>query len=288
MRVATLSSVLMALPLGDQVVSSSPTDESEVTTRNVKTVSNVRIFRNGSATALVELGSTSAQFSCDSLVYGLTHDDCNYMSSIGMAAQGRNERSNNGVIWIGSDGPNTFNFINAFDGPIIIVVWHNPVGDHESSFMNVRQAMVTYSLPSRGSAVQISVANGIPGGWAAIYNRDTALTQYGQIDNTWGEFTSGTYATVDVSRLVNMQGNAMSIQTFNNNEDNGDARCMSDMQTCVFICKNVAARTCGESGTYDLINCSGPDRTYAIDGTGNPTGGCQGWSTNGHLEVVLS
>lgn len=148
--------------------------------------------------------------------------------------------------------------------------------------MNVRQPQISYSLPLTNSSVTISVARDISGGFATLQNHNTALSQYGQVDNTWGEFTTGDYATVDVSRLVNMAGNAMEITV----RDNG---CVSSMDRCVFECKNGAA-TCGDSGSYDLLGCdngSQPGATYgSYDGV-NPDGGCQGWGANGHLDIVL-
>ncbi|KAK7750497.1 hypothetical protein SLS62_007576 [Diatrype stigma] len=225
---------------------------------------------------------------CGSLAFGLTLDDCEHISSIGMADQGLNPTTNNGLIWIGNDGDYTFTFTNAagYAGadnvPVTIVIWNFPAYDYEASFMNVRQPQISYSLPMTNSSVTISVARDISGGFAALQNHNTALSQYGQVDNTWGEFTTGDYATVDVSRLVNMAGNAMDITV----RDNG---CVASMDRCVFECKN-GADSCGDSGTYDLLGCdngSQPGATYgSYDGV-NPDGGCQGWGANGHLDIVL-
>lgn len=206
------------------------------------------------------------------------------MSNIGMAGQGDNAVSNNGNIWIGGDGPNTFTFTNQATSPspvpVILILWDMPAGDYQSSFMNVRRSKISYSLPNIGDSVTISLANGVSGGWAALNNHATTLSQWGQIYNTWGEFTSGAYATVDVSREVNMGGNVMSIRT--------SGGCTSNMNTCVFTCKN-GQNTCGDSGTYQLENCaagSQPGASYGLY-DGNPSGGCQGWSNGGHLDISL-
>ena len=205
------------------------------------------------------------------------------MANIGMAGQGANSQTNNGNIWLGTDGPNQFTFtnnaVNPSPVPVTIIVWYNAPGDYTSSFMNVRTPMISYSLPNIGDSVTVSLANGVSGGFASLNNHETTLSQYGQIYNTWGEFTSGNYATVDISREVNMGGNVMSINT--------SGGCYSDMNTCVFTCKG--GNTCGESGTYDLTNCangSQPGATYGLYGD-NPSGGCQGWTNGGQLQISL-
>lgn len=197
-----------------------------------------------------------------------------------MAGQGYNSYSSISQIWIGNDGPNIFTFQNLGDGGnVTLIIWNNPPFDYQSSFMNVRLSQVSYSL-GIGDAVNISMANGISGGWAGLYNEVTTLSQYGQINNTWGEFTTGSYATVDVSREINMAGNGMSIDL--------DSGCVSNLDTCSFQC--VSGNTCGESGTYILADCDGgsqPGATYGTDSTGNPSGGCQGFSNGGHMNVTF-
>ncbi|KAH6871417.1 hypothetical protein B0T10DRAFT_450427 [Thelonectria olida] len=233
----------------------------------------------GSIDALIQKRS----FSCNNLVTGLNSGDCQWMSTIGMAGQGTNAVSNNGNIWIGGDGPNTFTFTNQASSPsnvpVTLILWDNPPNDYQSSFMNVRTPKISYSLPNVGNSVTISLANGVSGGWAALNNHATTISQYGQIYNTWGEFTTGSYATVDVSRLVNMGGNTMSVKV--------STGCVSNMNTCVFTCYN--GNTCGTSGSYQLVNCAAGSQPGASYGMydGNPSGGCQGWSNGGHLDISL-
>jgi hypothetical protein len=194
-----------------------------------------------------------------------------------MAGQGINARSPNGNVWIGNDGPNRFTFTNRASSPspvsVTLILWDQAPGDYQASFMNVRRPKISYSLPNVGDSVTVSLANGVSGGWAALTDHATTLSQYGQISNTWGEFTTGNSATVDVSRLVNMGGNKMSIKV--------STGCVSNMNTCVFTCKS--GNTCGTSGSYDLTNCangSQPGASYGV-WDGNPSGGCQGWSNGG-------
>ena len=210
---------------------------------------------------------------------GLSTGDCKYMSSIGMHSQGVNSYSSNGNIWIGGNGPNTFTFNAKAGEAVTLIVWANPNGDFQSSFMNVRQPQVSYSL-SDGEQVTVSMANGVSAGWAGLYSGATTLSQYGQIANTWGEVTTGGSATVDVSREVNMSGKSMEIAL--------DSGCVSNMNTCVFQCNS--GNTCGGSGTYSLVNCASGSQggaSYGISG-GNPSGGCQGFSNGGHMSISLT
>lgn len=206
------------------------------------------------------------------------------MAKIGMKAQGKNSKSNKDKIWIGGDGKNTFKFTNSAskpsNAPVTLVLWYNAPNDYQSSFMNVRQAHITYSLPKVGDSVTISLDNGVSGGWSTLVNEATTLSQYGQIYNTWGEFTTGGYATVDVSREVNMGGNTMSVRVAANG-------CTSNMDKCVFKCKS--GNTCGAKDTYNLVDCANGSQPGATYGTrdGQPEGGCQGWTNGGHLDIKL-
>lgn len=218
---------------------------------------------------------------CDTLVYGLTEKDCDHMSSIGMVAQGLNAESQSEAnIWIGDDGPNTITFTNVGDEPVTVIVWHFPIGDYEASFVQQRTPEVSYSLPEQGDQVTVSMENGVSGGWSALVDHETGLTPYGQIDNTWGEFTCGRHATVNISREVNMSGSPMSAYT--------EGGCITDMDTCVFLCKY--GDTCWESGSYVLEECeagSQPGANFGLNGRGDPEGGCQGWEDGGHVDVDL-
>ncbi|KAL8399781.1 hypothetical protein RB594_000263 [Gaeumannomyces avenae] len=236
------------------------------------------VEHNGTTAGIIE----KRAFSCSSPVRGLAKADCEHMSKIGMAGQGYNPTSQNSIMWIGTQGPNKFKFINRSSPscPINIIVWHMKPNDFESSFMNVRRPRISYTLAKAGDSVTVSVPNGISGGWAGLYNRNVKLSSYGQIYNTWGEFTTGQYGTVDVSRLVRMNGNPMSIKT--------SGGCTSNMNKCVFVCKS--GNTCGTSGSYNLKDCKPGSQPHANYGTrnGNPEGGCQGFSNGGTVTVDLS
>ncbi|KAK0713970.1 hypothetical protein B0T26DRAFT_381702 [Lasiosphaeria miniovina] len=224
--------------------------------------------------------ANAAQFSCDFPVFGLDSVDCEYMASIGMLGQGFNAQDENGRIWIGSQGPNRFTFVNAAGVPITLIVWYMAPYDDQASFMNARAPDISYSLPTTGSAVEVSLANGVPGAWSALYNHSTTLSPYGQINNTFGEFSTGSYATIDLSRLVNMRGDQMTVIV--------SGGCVSNMATCVYTCVSEGDNSCGAAGTYNLLNCVGPNAVQYIDPEGNPTGGCQGWSFGGDIQIVMT
>ncbi|RAL58716.1 hypothetical protein DID88_003073 [Monilinia fructigena] len=199
--------------------------------------------------------------------------------SISRPAWEKNAKASNGGVWIGNQGPNTFAFTNSAAAPVTVIIWTQAAGDYQSSFMNARKPQVFTLLIRRSNRYNIHGKWSVSGGWAGLYNGKTTLSQYGQIYNTWGEFTTGAYATVDVSREVNMGGNAMSIQVDG---------CTSNMSKCVFKCKK--GNTCGEAGTYFLSNCAAGSQKGATFGLayGQPSGGCQGFNNGGKVSVTFS
>ncbi|KAJ3495746.1 hypothetical protein NLG97_g3174 [Lecanicillium saksenae] len=215
--------------------------------------------------------------SCSNLVQGLLQEDCEYMSRIGVDGMGFNDWNNNGKIWIGGDGPNIFTFANQADVPVILLIWLDV--DFDSSFVRTRKPYVTYSLPNPGDTVVVSIDDGISGAFAALYDRTTPLTPYGQVYNTWGEFTSGPYATINVSREPNMGGNSMEIVT--------GGGCVSNMDTCVFKC--YGNDVCWQDNTYYLKDCeagSQPGNPHiGYDAKGQPQGGCGGWENGGVVQI---
>ncbi|EJT78275.1 hypothetical protein GGTG_03377 [Gaeumannomyces tritici R3-111a-1] len=244
------------------------------------------------------------EFSCAKTVEGLTASDCKYMSKMGMKGQGVNARKNPGSgIWVGEDGHNTFVFENESKGKVTVIIWNKgtlPDGkpDYEGHCMNVRVPQVSWSL-AKGEKVTVSLSKEkVSGGFAAIYEGSTKINGFGQIDQTWGEFTTGDYATVDVSRLIRMDGEPMSMRT--------SVGCVSNMEKCVFVCKQ--GNICGKPDTYNLQNCVNPGETDprvknqpnttpqqgANHGWFNnqPEGGCQGWSKTkggkGRVVITLS
>ncbi len=127
----------------------------------------------------------------------------------------------------------------------------------------------------------MSAANRISGGWSALYDHKTVLNNFGQVWNTWGEFTTGDYGVVDISREVHMGGNIMDaiIQP---------TGCVSDFSRCVFVCKT--GDSCGVRDTYDLLNCENGSQNGAGTGIsdGQPSGGYYGFMDNNGAHVDAS
>ncbi len=221
-------------------------------------------------------GLAKRGFDCTNLTFGLTTEDCIYMSTIGIAGQGQNDLVNNGYVWLGNQGgPNVFSFSNRASVPIILLMWTMEyASDFGSMCLNVRKPMISMSLkPLEG--VYVSAENGVTGAWSALYDHQTQLNQYGQVCNTWGEFTTGDYGVVDISREVHMGGNVMDAIL-------SPTGCVTDFNRCVYVCKT--GDTCGQPDTYALENCEAGSQNGAGTGSagGQPSGGCFGFmNTNG-------
>jgi len=181
--------------------------------------------------------------------------------SLGVNAKSHTEKA---VAWLGDSGTGTqTNFTNKAKDTITVVLWHLPLGDYAAMCMNVKQPQITHTLKP-GESVLVTIADGVSGAFSAVYPQ-TKINFAGQISNTWGEFTTGPYGTVDVSREVAPEGNGMSITT--------STGCKSDFKSCFFACTALNAQgVCGEAGTYKLHNC--PEQSDAS----GMNGGCPGMS----------
>jgi len=195
--------------------------------------------------------------------------DVGKLSKLGVAGTGVNDCEDNGHVWIGKNGQYTNEFINHSGEDIILVIW-----GAEGSWINAQQPVITLSMPP-GHKKTISFADAASGAWAAVYS-DTELIN-GQVANTWGEFTFGEWGVVDVSREVNMEGHHMRIH---------GPQCVTDMETCVFVCPN-GMKSCWLE--YELHNCdagSQPGAQFGYD-YGAPSGGCGGMGSSAHLRTVF-
>lgn len=186
------------------------------------------------------------------------------LSAIGITTTAANAVSNNGAAWLGADGPYTNDFINSSDEELTLVIWGS-----QGSWVNKIPPLITVSIPA-GAVQTVSFANGASGAWAPVF-ADTKMSQWGQISQTWGEYTfNGQWTTFDVSREVNMNGRAMSIT---------DGTCTSDFSKCVFECTG-GVSTCTTG--YQLVNCAAGSQPGAQIGQygGADTGGCSGITGN--------
>ena len=168
------------------------------------------------------------------------------------------------------DGPYTNTFINTSDQNLILLVW-----GEQGSWVNVQPPLITQAL-APGDSIVVSFVHGTSGAWSTL-SSDTTLVN-GQVFNTWGEYTfSGIDSTVDVSRLVNMQGDDMTIVT---------PACTSNMQTCVFVCRDSGLVSC--EFDYELRNCAASDGGgTGQDSSGAPSGGCHGMGDQAALFTYL-
>jgi len=201
----------------------------------------------------------------------LSYTSSSLLSKIGLTNTGANAASNNGQVWLGGDGPYVNDFINSSGQELILVLW-----GVAGSWVNAVKPLLTVTIPA-GAVQTVSFANGASGAWAPIYP-DTKMSQWGQIEETWGEFTfNGQWSTVDVSREVNMNGHAMSIF---------DGKCTSDFQRCVFQCKG-GVTSCLTG--YELLNCAPGSQEGAQIGVhyGADTGGCSGMKDTAKLTTTF-
>jgi hypothetical protein len=182
---------------------------------------------------------------------------------------GINSYSDNGGVWIGSGGAYTNNFVNTAGQDLILVIW-----GPDASWVNVHQPLVTLDLPAGASQI-ISFASGSIGALSAVYADTT--TYYGQIVNTWIEYTMSPMGVVDISREVNMSGHSMSVV---------GPQCTTDMDRCVFVC--LSANSCMTD--YELLNCQAGSQPGAQYGTygGFPSGGCGGLGNSAALTTYFS
>jgi len=200
----------------------------------------------------------------------LAASDASALVALGFAGAGINAVAPNGGAWLGADGTYTTDFQNNSTEQVVLTIWTGA-----TSWVNKFQPAITVSLPP-GSIQTVSFADGVSGGWAGIYPTTTLVN--GQVSNTWGEFTfSGIYSTIDVSREVNMDGRGLRIET---------PTCVTDMNTCVFVCKD-GASTCWLD--YELQNCAPGSQPGAASGMsyGAPSGGCSGIGTSAKIKAFF-
>jgi hypothetical protein len=167
---------------------------------------------------------------------------------------------------------------NKNEAPMALVVWSAAEGG--DSFVQAHQPLITYLL-GPNEPVVLSVADGVPGSaLSAIYS--STPMQWGQIANTWVEFTTGSYGTINVSREPNMNGNRINVSGMSNG-------CVSDSSNalCSFQCKpdktEIGAAPdyipfCGKQGSFELMGCNAGSNPGGQAGkdpiTGDDSGGC--------------
>ncbi|KZM27418.1 uncharacterized protein EKO05_0010695 [Ascochyta rabiei] len=197
--------------------------------------------------------------------------------TLGIVSTGKNDKSNNGAIWVGDDGDWKAEFTNDADEDAVIFCWK--ADGFSGMSLNVNQPEVSVGLKA-GQKTVVSFAADVPSACAPAF-KDTKLANFGGLDQTWWEVTFGQYGAFDVSRNVNMKG-----RTINSK----GSKCESTMSKCVFKCKDDSVSSCEKGSDYDLFNCdssSGGGGGYdpIMAGTG---GGCSMASSGETIQVSFS
>ncbi|KAF2009545.1 hypothetical protein BU24DRAFT_428441 [Aaosphaeria arxii CBS 175.79] len=197
-----------------------------------------------------------------------------FLSKLGISQKGANSYEPNGGIWLG-DSDWSAEFTNGGSKDVKLFCWK--ANGFSGMSLNVNQPAISINL-APGASQNVSFAEGVPSSCAPA-DDSTSLAMFGGIQNTWWEVTFGSTGAFDVSRNVWMQGTNIHSQ---------GSKCTSDMDTCVFKCKDESAQSC-EKG-YELYNCDagnggGGGYDPIMDGTG---GGCSMGSSGEHVKVTFS
>ncbi|KAL6709867.1 hypothetical protein ACN47E_000652 [Coniothyrium glycines] len=197
----------------------------------------------------------------NNIVTELTSEFTQMVNDLG-AKTGKNSKTNNGGIWIGSDSAWQTTWTNDGTKDAVLYCWK--ADGFSGMSINVNQPEVSIGLKS-GETVTLSFAENVPAACAPMTSSDK-LALFGGCDQTWFEVTFGHYGAFDISRNVNMNGINISSK---------GSKCTSDMDTCVFMCKG-GLTTCEAGTDYDLFNCGagtggGGGYDTIMQGTG---GGC--------------
>jgi hypothetical protein len=190
---------------------------------------------------------------------------------------GKNDKSNNGGIWVGNDSDWKAKFVNEHAEDAVLYCWK--ADGFTGMIVKDNTPEISVGLKS-GESVEISFAANVPSACAPVFS-DTKLAMFGGLDQTWWEVTFGDYGAFDVSRNVNMKGNNIS---------SSGSKCTSDMDTCVFKCKDSSVSSCEAGTDYDLFNCNasgggGGGYDTVMAGTG---GGCSMGASGETVKVVFS
>jgi hypothetical protein len=188
---------------------------------------------------------------------------------------GKNDKSNNGGIWIGGDSEWGMDVTNSGSDEAVFYCWKA----NGFSGMSINKFIPDVSVGMKpGQTVKLSFAANVPAACAPA-SASTQLALFGGLDQTWAEVTFGNNGAFDVSRNVNMNGCNISMK---------GSKCVSDMNTCVFKCQDENAKSC-EKG-YNLLNCDagnggGGGYDPIMAGVG---GGCAMASNGERIKVSFS
>lgn len=259
-------------------------DTSAAPTSSVAIVKAQEVQSSAAASTTAAAPSSSAaattSSSSDGVVTDLLQGVESIVKSIGIVSVGKNDESDNGAIWIGDDSDWKAEFTNDADEEVVIFCWNSD--GYSGMCLNVNQPEISVGLKS-GEKTILSFAANVPAACAPAFS-STTLSDFGGLNQTWWEVTFGEWGAFDVSREVNMNGRTISSK---------GSKCTSDMDVCVFKCKEVDGVTpdsCESGSSYELYGCdasSGGGGGYdtATSGTG---GGCSMGSTSETVQISVS
>lgn len=260
---------------------------SVVTSAAAAAVSTTKKSSKGktSKTSSAAAASSSTSTSSSGTSSSLTSADKTRLDTMGVLISENPTYSSDSAMGVGSGGPFVLDFTNESDDDIVLVLWSGTgytamavcesTADFTISLAKHESTTISFN-PDKASGASIS------GAFAAIYP-DTVINYAGQVGNTWGEFTfvtSSEFSTLDVSRLVEQSGNSLSIQNYQSK--GGSSTCLSNMDTCVFVCTD-SASPCA----YAIENCTVGAAGNTVD-TSRQDGGCDYEGTSGYSAVTFS
>jgi hypothetical protein len=197
------------------------------------------------------------------------------IASVVGTKMGVNSKANNGGIWVGNDGAWGMDVTNNGGEESVFYCWK--ANGFTGMIIKDNTPDISVGLKA-GQTVSLSFAPNVPAACAPA-KKSTKLALFGGLEETWAEVTFGVDGAFDVSRNVNMNGCNISMV---------GSKCTSDMDTCVFKCKDSSAKSCTYG--YDLMNCgagSGGGGGYdaVMQGTG---GGCAMAHDGERIKVAFS
>jgi hypothetical protein len=199
----------------------------------------------------------------------------------GIAGPGKNDKHPNNGIWLGKSDWSA-EFTNAGSETAWLTCWVE--GGFTGAFVNAHRPDILIRIPA-GKTQTLSFAPKVATSCAPFYKNTSIDKRSGIVYNTWLEMNFGPtgsdfVGTFDVSRNPRMHGDIISAQATN-------SHCKSDMDTCVFKCKDASVDQCTYG--YDLFNCNKADGggggyDPVMKGTG---GGCAMGAQKENLKVTL-
>lgn len=188
---------------------------------------------------------------------------------------GKNDKSDNGGIWIGNDGKWGMEVTNGGSKNAVFYCW---LHDESYTSMFIQKFAPEISVGLKpGQTISLSFKEGAPAACAPA--TDSSQLPLGMLRETWAEANFGPQGKFDVSRNPNMNGCNISMK---------GSKCTSDMNTCVFKCKDSSLPDCTYG--YDLFNCDisnggGGGYDPKAGGTG---GGCDFNPSGERIKVSFS